>query len=237
MRRLAGAFGLALSLCVIVPCSADVIVANNAGSTLATAEDLTGLVPTEIIGALNGSNPNDVSIFKFLAGANFSAMTVPVGAFGIPDTVLSLFNSNGVGIYLNDDISGGNTLSCLPSPGAGNPCPTTTALSLPVGVYYLAISESANYPIDQFGNEIFAPSQSTDLAGPVSTNPLAGWDGNSFTSPDTDLTNYDIVLTGTTPEPGYQLITALGLAAVLVLAKRRRGRPVIESAAAHSRPE
>lgn len=227
MRRLVVALVLSLSLCVTAPCFADVVFANNAGATLATAQDLTGLMPTEIIGSLNG-DPNDANIFKIFAiqPLNFSAMTIPVGAFGIPDTVLSLFNSSGFGIYLNDDISGGNTFSCLPSPGAGNPCPTTAPVTLPVGVYYLAISNAANYPVDANGNEIFAPSSSTDLAGPVSNippnGPLAGWDGGAYASPDFDLVNYDIVLTGTTPEPGLRYITALGLGVIAFVVRRRR---------------
>src|ERR1019366_4620670 len=98
------------------------------------------------------------------------ALTLFTGAFAIPDTVLTLFNSTGVGIYLNDDISGTNTMSCL---GLGNPCPTS-GLALPVGIYYLAISRSFNYPVDQFGNEIFNPLSSTDLVGPSTTNPVAG---------------------------------------------------------------
>ena len=125
---------------------------------LATAEDLTGAFPTGIVGTLDGVDQNDVNMFKIsnLDPTNFSALTELPGAFGIPDTVLSLFNASGVGVFLNDDISGSNTLSCLPSAGAGNPCPTSGVV-LPAGTYYLAISRSANYPVDSFGNEIFQP--------------------------------------------------------------------------------
>jgi hypothetical protein len=225
------AFVLALTLCAVTNSSAGIIVVNHTGSSIATAENLTGADPTEILGSLNG-DPNDVAIFQIFIWEplNFSAMTVDAGAFGIPDTVLSLFDSTGVGIYLNDDISGGNTFSCISTiSNITNPCPTSGA-PLPVGDYYLAISESANYPIDSFGNEIFTPTLSTDLASAVSTNPLAGWDGNSFTSPDTDLVNYDIVLTGTTPEPGTWLLTAGGIGLLLVVALRRR-QAAIESGA------
>lgn len=221
MRGLVIVLGLSLSLCAIVPCSADTIVANNAGATVATAENLTAVRPTEIVGAFNG-DLNDVSIFEIVNRdpVNFSAMTISAGAFGVNDTVLTLFDSNGVGIYLNDDISGGDTFSCLPSSGAGNPCPTA-GVTLPLGIYYLAISQSENYPLDDMGNEIFAPQLSTDLAQPLSLNPMAGWDGNSFASPDTDLVNYDIILTGTVPEPGTWLLTALGVGLIFVLARQR----------------
>ena len=216
--KLVGVCVLSLSLYMIAPCSAGLIVASGAGSTLAGAEDLTGLFPTEIVGTLSGTDPSAASMFKIsnLQPGNFSALTLFTGAFGIPDTVLSLFNSTGVGIYLNDDISGTNTMSCL---GLGNPCPTS-GLALPVGIYYLAISRSFNYPVDQFGNEIFNPLSSTDLVGPSTTNPVAGWDGFG-PAPDFDLTSYDIVLTGTTPEPATWLLTA---GAVLVFGRLRRRR-------------
>lgn len=220
-QTLIGTCALVLSLYVAAPCSAGLITASGAGSMLATAEDLTGLYPTEIVGALS-SDPNDASIFKIsnLEPWNFSALTVYTGAFGIPDTVLSLFNSSGAGVYLNDDISGSNTMSCLPSASLSNPCPAS-GIVLPGGIYYLAISRSANYPLDIYGNEIFNPPLSTDVVGPSSTNPFGSWDGGSYTSPDTDLVNYQIDLTGTVPEPATWLLTA---GAVLALARLRRRR-------------
>lgn len=220
-RTLIGTSVFILSLYVAAPCSAGLITASGAGSTLATAMDLTGAYPTEIVGALS-SDPNDASFFRIsnLEPWNFSALTVFTGAFGIPDTVLSLFDSTGVGVYLNDDISGSNTMSCLPSASLSNPCPAS-GIVLPGGIYYLAISRSANYPLDGFGNEIFSPLSSTDLVGPSSTNPFASWDGGAFTSPDFDLVNYQIDLTGTVPEPATCLLTA---GAVLALGRLRRRR-------------
>jgi len=207
---------------MVVPCSASLIVASGAGSTPATAEDLTGVYPTEIVGTLSGTDLTDVNMFKIFNPQpfDFSAITVLPAAFGITDTVLSLFDSNGVGIYLNDDISGANTLSCLPAAGPLDPCPTS-GMALPIGIYYLAISRSANYPVDGSNNEIFNPLLSTDLVGPSSTSPIAGWDGNAFTTPNFDLINYDIILTGTAPEPATWLLTA-GAGLVLGLLRRRR---------------
>ncbi|HXN47331.1 MAG TPA: DVUA0089 family protein [Bryobacteraceae bacterium] len=215
---------LLLSLSLVPVCSANLIVANNAGSTIATAEDLTGLglFPTEITGTLSGTNPNDVSIFKIVnrEPLDFSAFTRLPGAFGIPDTVLSLFNSSGVGVLMNDDISGSNTLSCLPSAGVSNPCPTSGA-ALPAGIYFLAISRSFNYPLDTLSNEIFNPVSSTDVVGPSSTDPLGGWDGNAAANPDTDLVNYDIVLNGTVPEPATWLLLMSAGLGIGILRRRR----------------
>jgi hypothetical protein len=149
----------------------------------------------------------------------FSAIVIG-SPFGVTDTVLALFDSTDLGVYLNDDISGADTLSCLPS-AVANPC--LTALPPGVGptvagVYYLAISRSANYPTSSTSSEIFSPVFSTDVVGPDLTmgggNPIIGWDGAAFTSPDTDLVEYDIVLTGTTPEPATWIMT--GAACVLL---------------------
>jgi hypothetical protein len=52
----------------------------------------------------------------------FSAIVIS-SPFGVTDTVFALFDSTGLGVYLNDDISGADTLSCLPSTVA-NPCLT-----------------------------------------------------------------------------------------------------------------
>ena len=73
--------GILLSVCVIAPCQASVIIAST-GNTIATAQDLTALTPTEITGALSG-DPNDVAIFQIpiLEPDLFSAMTLDSGAF------------------------------------------------------------------------------------------------------------------------------------------------------------
>jgi len=217
------------SLALVSPCFGDLVIASGAGSTLTTAEDLTGDNVSEIQGALSQTDPNDASIFKIVItdATDFSAMTIDTDPFDIPDTVLSLFDSSGVGVYLNDDISPSDTFSCLPSAGSSNPCPTGSGGAGPVsdGVYYLAISRGANYPVDSLSNEIFNPLLSTDVVGPSSTNPVAGWDGGTFTAPDYDLAKYDIVLTGVaTPEPAAWPVL-LGALLLGVLARRKLARP------------
>lgn len=203
---------------------ADTVTASGAGSTPGTAQDLTSANPTEIDGTL--TDPNSVAMFKIDVTdyQNFWAETEDPGALGIPDTVLALFDSTGLGVYLNDDVSFSNTFSCLPSAGVSNPCPNAPPAGVgPTanGIYYLAISESANYPVSTDG-EIFSPLLSTDVVGPDPTqggsSPVIGWDDDSFTSPDTDNINYKILLNGAsssgsvpTPESSTLALLAIGL--------------------------
>jgi hypothetical protein len=231
-RTLTLSLFISSSLALVSPCFGDLVTASGAGSTLATSQDLTADNVSEIQGALSGTDLNDASLFKIFItdAADFSAMTLDAGAFGIPDTVLSLFDSSGVGVYLNDDADPSNpadTFSCLPSADSSNPCANVRGGVGPVsdGVYYLAISRGANYPVDDMGNEIFSLTfSSTDVLGPSSTNPVAGWDQGAFTAPDFDLVDYDIVLTGAgveTPEPAaWPVISGALLLGVLV--RRRR---------------
>jgi hypothetical protein len=226
LGRLIGSATLAVVLSIAVPGYGGVIKASNAGPLPSSAQDLTGLFPSEIDGTL--LFPNGVSMFKLLIyyPLNFSADTTQI-SFGVPDTELFLFDANGLGVYANDDISASNTLSCLPSGGAGNPCLSARGAAGPVtsGVYYLAITRSANSPLSVGGN-IFTFLASTAVAGPDLTqgggHPITGWDNGVNTGPDFDLTQYKIVLSGATPEPVSWLLTASGL--VLVFVRRRVGR-------------
>ncbi|MBV9404348.1 MAG: hypothetical protein JO211_03320 [Acidobacteriaceae bacterium] len=211
---------------------ADTVTAVNAGPLPAAADDLSGDASLGvIIGSLytgynNSSFPNFESVFKIniLNYLLFSAETVPVGAHGIPDTDLFLFDSTGHGVYGNDDISGSNTLSCLPSLSS-NPCPSSRNGTGPThdGIYYLAIAISADYPISSAG-EIFNFSQSTNVVGPDlalgGALPISGWDNGAFTSPDFDNVNYEIVLNGTAPEPATWLLIAAPLLALWIARKR-----------------
>src|SRR5580693_4094718 len=75
---------------------------------------------------------------------------------------------SGQGVYENDDATGPNTLSCLPSAGAGNPCSSSRNGLGPLspGIYYLAITRSANLPMSISGYIFSFGTFSTDVLGP-----------------------------------------------------------------------
>jgi hypothetical protein len=218
-----------LTLAAALPVSATTIFANNPGALPGTAQNTVGLFPTELVGTLPdttdpfaGVNMFQIQIFD---PSMFSASVIGE-PFGIADTVLSLFDSTGHGVMLNDDQGGGNintlALSCLPS-AVGNPCPS----SLPAGVgptipgiYYLAISLASNYPTSTSG-EMFSPSSTTDVVGPDLTmggnDPITGWDGGAFTFAIPDDDNYDILLGGTIPEPATWMMTGAACLGLLLL--------------------
>jgi hypothetical protein len=205
---------------------ADTVVASGAGSLPVSAENLTSMNVTEITGSIVDQLGVEMFEIDITNAAGFSATTVNAGAFGIPDTELFLFDSSGMGVYGNDDIDGGNTLSCLPSAVVSNPCSSSRPTGVgPVtdGDYFLAITRSANSPLDGSVNDIFTILNSTDVVGPNSgTGPVADWDGGVFTNPDFDLQNFDILLTGTTavPEPSTWALIAAGFVGIFLRRKQ-----------------
>ncbi|MDR3752584.1 MAG: hypothetical protein P4K93_02400 [Terracidiphilus sp.] len=220
---------------VASPAFAGTVIASGAGSLPGSAQDLTGAgVVTDIQGSLDLLDGLYVSMFAIdiTDYQGFSAQTLDVGAFGLADTELFLFDSSGDGIYMNDDISGSNTLSCLPS-ATSNPCPTGNGGLGPTsdGVYYLAIAESADLPWDASDTYLFLSGSSTDVLGPDSSaGAIDGWDGGVYASPDYDLNNYDIQLTGVgaapAPEPAPWLLLLSALACTWIFRSFARFIPV-----------
>ena len=145
----------------------------------------------------------------------------------MPDPELFLFDSNGLGVLSNDDTTPGNTQSCLPAAFAQvNPCPSTRGSLGPLtsGIYYLAITRAENSPLSS-GGFIFSPVLTTDVVGPDLTmggaNPIIGWDGGVNTSPDFDLTQFNIVIVDL-PEPALGPLTAAVALAFLLLCRKSR---------------
>ena len=159
----------------------------DAGELRATANDM-GSGPLEIQG--NFPDASDVDLYRICLtdGDSFSASTLGAAV----DTQLFLFDSQGYGIYANDDAAGGHG-SLLPahhrfSPRAG-------------GEYFLAVSAFNRDPQSSQG-EIFPNSFSSSVypggvvnaVGSGAAQPLNGWAGRA-SGPGG---NYRITLTGTT---------------------------------------
>jgi hypothetical protein len=208
----------ALSLILFgnIPVLAEVVNATNPGSLPGTAQNLSGTFVTTIDGNLQGATAVNVFEISILDPMAFSATTVPLVS-GVPDTKLFLFDNTGRAVYENDDITGANTLSWLPSANALGP--------LTSGDYFLAITRSDDAPWDSLNNYLFVETgDSTAVNGPDfsagGANPIAGWDDGVYTAPNYDLTAYQINLTGTVPEPATALLL-VGTGALLLLLRRR----------------
>ena len=91
------------------------------------------------------------------------------------------------------------------------------------GVYYLAITRSANGPVSNTG-EIFTGNMIGAVAGPDLTagggGAVTGFDNGVNTETDFDNVNYHILLGGTVPEPATW--TLMCAAAITLLLIRRK---------------
>ena len=215
---------------------AGTVTASGAGSLPGSAQDLTGDGDvTDIQGSFDLLNNQYVAMFAIDVTdyQDFSAETVSAGPFGLPDTELFLFNSLGYAVYMNDDLSNSSTLSCLPSATGGNPCPFGQGGLGPTSddIYYLAVAVSDDSPWGAGNTYLFlSGGSSTDLLGPdPSAGPITGWDDDAFISPDYDLNNYDIELTGVgtaaTPEPASWLLLLSALAVTWIFRSFARPTP------------
>lgn len=170
---------------------------DDAGENLNTAQVVSDSSSLEAIsGTLSGfDDPAD--LFKiFLTGDQpFSATTVSSADF---DTRLFLFDSDGSGIYFNDDASSGTLQSTLPANSTFTPTQS--------GIYYLGISGFDYSPVNTAGERIFpsladfpvdVPAEDifTEVfgaTGPGGDAPLDGFDGAILNSGG----SYTIALTG-----------------------------------------
>jgi len=160
----------------------------DAGQLRATANDMGAGPVSEIQGSFTDGADADVYRVCLSDGASFSASTLGATL----DTQLFLFDSQGYGIYANDD-SAGSRGSLLParhrfSPRAG-------------GEFFLGISAFNRDPQSSLG-EIFQnnfnrttyPDSVIDANGSGAGQPLSDWAGRASGPPGT----YRIALTGTT---------------------------------------
>ena len=160
----------------------------DAGELRATANDMGAGPVTQIEGTFTDGADADVYRLCLTDGDSFSASTL--GAT-VLDTQLFLFNSQGYGIYANDD-SAGSRGSLLParhrfSPRAG-------------GEYFLGISAFNRDPQSSLGeifnnniNRTIYPDSIVDANGFGAGAPLSGWAGRA----SGPAGSYRITLTGT----------------------------------------
>lgn len=155
----------------------------DAGDLPVTAQDLGDEAVTDVEGAFSSGSDADVYRICLSGDRSFSAQTI------VPhprDTQLFLFDSDGLGVYANDDPEGvpGARWSLLP---ADHPLTPVAA-----GEYYLAVSPHNRDPQSALGAIFPDVSGVVDARERGSSQPLAGWMGRSGSSGP-----YRIELTGT----------------------------------------
>jgi Ca2+-binding RTX toxin-like protein len=164
----------------------------DAGDLLPTAQEPVGVgALTAITGTV--SFREDVDLYKICVDSNAAFSATTVGTAGtLGDTQLWLFNANGQGVEMDDNVVGEETdRSTLPL--GGNPGPTT-------GVYYLGISAFDTDALTAPSPEGFLifPDVLVGVQGSISNErTLGGWNDNldNPLSPST----YTIALTGVHP--------------------------------------
>jgi hypothetical protein len=160
----------------------------DAGQDLASAQSPTGTgTALNVITGSFGSSDVDIYKINICNEASFSAST----RFTSPliDTQLFLFNPDGTGVVVDDDVPVG-------LPGDDTTASTmTSAVVSANGTYYLAISRYNIDPVDAGAaliwiNTPFDTERAPD--GPGAANPLASWTGTN-----TATGNYRISFSGT----------------------------------------
>ena len=198
------------------------IESGDAGEALNTAQVIpSGSALLEFLGGALGDNDADLFRIFLTGGQTFSATTIsletlvdlPVNQLlGAPTTLLEdpqlfLFDSEGQGIYGNDDSFG----SVQPTLLSGEFAPSQS------GLYYLAIASAGYNPVSTNG-DIFATGTNDVLepTGPGGELPLSSFVGTSATRG-----TYAIALTGvsaaaqpTPPASVPEPTAALGLMAL-----------------------
>jgi hypothetical protein len=209
----------------------------DAGDIPSTAQSPAGPELTALV-AINGDilDEFDQDMFKIFIDdpVAFSASTNNPDTIVTPfnDTMLYLFDENGLAVLASDDITSSEPLNFKTTLSAGS----LDDAGGGAGIYYLAISLANNYPtadaLNPEAGEIWNPdrlSGTTDtlyfgksgppLGGPGELLPVAGWGHDPWNPGGGD---YRIELTGV-PEPAEMLMLTAGLALLGILARRRSG--------------
>jgi hypothetical protein len=160
-----------------------VVESGDAGSLPSSAQAVAG-VPTLITGSVNPVGDEDMYRVCLTGNRTFSATTQ---GSELGDPQLFLFDSQGRGVYGNDDF-----FDLQSNLAAGTGFTPTSG-----GTYYLAISSFDNQPVSE-GGEIFFYTQGSFPflvpEGPGGGSPVTGWDDSFFAG---SAGTYRITLTGT----------------------------------------
>jgi hypothetical protein len=164
----------------------------DAGDLRVSANDMGDSAVTQIDGSFTDAMDSDLYRICLTDGASFSASSVDGRFPPNLDTQLFLFDSQGYGIYTNDDAATGTRGSLLPAQHRYSPATG--------GEYYLAISQYNRDPQSSQGEifqDNFMRSQFPDgvvyANGFGAAETLSGWNGRA----PGGLGTYRITLTGT----------------------------------------
>lgn len=159
----------------------------DAGILPGTAQTTIGTGSLDSInGTINSVNDADVYKIYVTGGGTFSASThASDGGSATFDTMLFLFDANGLGIYTDDDVDT-SWRSRLPASHALTP---TTA-----GIYYLVITSWKNDTVSSGGQIFPNPPSDFNVYGP--TGPGGGSPISGYNNGGTESGTYHIVLTG-----------------------------------------
>ncbi|TWT41730.1 hypothetical protein RAS1_28510 [Phycisphaerae bacterium RAS1] len=211
---LAALFGFACTA------SADTVTeVGDTGDLPGSAQVTTGVgALTLITGALSGFDDADMYAITIVDINAFSATTDDAGT-AVFDTQLFLFDSSGLGVSANDDISHSpyTPHSALNSAGTYKPAAP--------GVYFLAVSGWDRDPNSGGAAMFNDDTVYTGVVGPVGAggaSPISGWDGNGDMNGGVGA--YSIVLAGaefaSVPEPGTLALFASAAACGYVSRRR-----------------
>jgi PKD repeat protein len=191
----------------------------DAGDTLTSAQDISGIAVTEITGEITVSDfypPYyvghwDLDFYKIYINDPEAFSATTLNAYTSfqgsntrgNDTMLFLLDENGSAICMNDNTPKPgyilpyyeSTIPAFDPSNPGVPRPTSP------GIYYLAITGYSRLPYDQYNNPIFESGSNIEVLGPsFGTGPVSHWSPPIPWYPGYfNFGDYKIILTGVGP--------------------------------------